>query len=413
MATIIFTGSAVPVAQVSTIALTDTWESGDKIHVDFGSVRWTYTTASATKSTIATAFASAWNALSATTYPQFAEITAAGNGDNITLTADTAGRAFSCSVSTTEGDGSAADGQTIGLTVTTANAGPNDASSTDNYSTRTVPTTGDDLIFDGAVCNEDLLYNLDTMSGDTLASLKVINRYSGKIGLPERNTDHTTDYDECRPTFLTVGITSLDVDCASGRIKINGEAVQTAATVRSTGSSSESTVPAIQWLGSNASNTLTVIGGTVGVAILGGQTATVATLRQSGGTLTCGSGTTLTTIQKAGGTLTIESATTTLVNDGGDVTINGSGAHASITSAGGTCYYSTSGTLTAYIGYRTSLLSCDKRNVARTITNATFYDQAGFIDSNRTVTHTNPMTFYGDTIGTRVKARRSFTVTPT
>lgn len=410
MATCTFVGNAIPIAQVITLTPGGTWEVGDLITIAFGAKTRSYAVTSTVIATFVPLFVTDWNALAASEYPEFAEITASGTS-TIILTCDTKGKSIPLVATTTESNGAAADSQTLSQSTTTAATGPNVYDSVANWSGGAVPVNSDDIIVDGAICNKDILYNLD-QSAVTAATFRVINGYTGKIGLPERNTDNSTDYDEYRPTELKIGATVLDISCNSGRIKIDNSSIATAATIRTTGNSSDTTVPAVQWRGTHASNTLAVEGGTVGVALLAGHTAVAATVRQSGGVVVMSSGVTLTTVTKAGGTLTIESATTSLTNDAGDVTIKGSGAHAAITNSGGTVYYESSGTITAYTGNNTGAISFDRRNVARTLTAATLNDTASFTDKNRTVTHSAAMAVNGP-IANRVTGRRSYTVTPT
>ena len=70
---------------------------------------------STTITTIIDTLVTAWNALSSTAYPEFAEITASRSSSSLVLTMDStnAGRPFTCTVSTTETGGGAADSQTI------------------------------------------------------------------------------------------------------------------------------------------------------------------------------------------------------------------------------------------------------------------------------------------------------------
>ncbi len=409
MANCTYVGNAAKVAQVITATPGGTWEIGDLVVVTFGTKIYTYAVTSATIATWVPLFVTAWNALSAANYPEFFEITASGT-TTIVLTCKTAGRRIAPVLTTTESDGSAADAQTLSQSTTTANSGPEDWDNAQNWSGGAVPVDTDVVYLDGAICNVDIKYGLN-QTGIQLAALYVINEWSGQLGLPERNTDGSGEYDEYRTTELTADITTLDVHSSSGRIKINGQAVQCAATVRATGASDDTLLPALQWRGTHAANTLEVHAGSVGVALKATEAATIATLRQSGGSLVCSSGVTLTTVQKSGGTLTIESATTALTNDSGDVTINGSGAHAAITNSGGTCFYNSSGTITAYTGNKSSAISFDGRNVVRTLTNATLNDEASLVDSNRTVTHSNAVQVFGP-VGTRVSARRQYNVTP-
>lgn len=404
-----FVGNAPPIAQVITLTLGGTWEVGDLIVFTFGTKIWTYAVTSTTISAITAALDAAIDALAATDYPELYEMTAGNTATTVTLTSKVKGRAIAPVVTTTESNGGAADAQTLSQSTTTANSGPNDWSCAQNWSGGAVPVSTDDVILDGAICNEDLKYGLN-QTAVALTSLKAINGWAGELGLPERNEDATA-YDEYRTTELTADITAIDIDSTSGRIKINCQTAQTAVTVRGMGASVDDRLPALQWRGTHASNTVDVLSGTVGAALKAAETATINTLRQSGGDVICSSGVgTFTSIQKAGGTLTIESATTALVNDDGDVTINGSGAHTAITNNGGTINYNSSGTITTYTGNKQSVISFEGRNVARTVTNATFNDQASEFDRNGTVTHTNRPQFFGEDVVPRFRRKRQFNI---
>lgn len=407
MANCIYVGNAPAIAQVETLTFGGTWEATDLVIITFGTKIWSMAAGSTTIATITAAVEAAWNALAATDYPEFAEITADSTATTVTLTCDTKGRAIVPVATTTEANGDVADMQTLSQSTTTANSGPSDWNNAMNWSGGAVPVDTDSVYFDGAVCNVDVKYGLN-QTGIQLAAMYFRNGWSGDLGLPERNTDGT-EYDEYRLTSLTADITTIDCHSNSGRIKINGQAVQTAAAIHATGNSSESEVPAFQWFGTHASNTFTINGGSVGIAVRATQAATVLTLRQSGGVCVCGAGSTLTTVLKTAGTLTIEVATTAITNDAGDVTINGTGAHAAITNSGGTIKYNSSGTITAYTGNKTGAIDFDGRNVARTLTDATFNDAASMKDTNRTVTQTNVMVVYG-TLGDRFKGRRSYSL---
>src|SRR5262249_14012104 len=76
-----------------------------------------------------------------------------------------------------------------------------------------------------------------------------------------------------------------------------------------TGGSIEAGVPALLWKGTNAANTLNVINGDVGVALIPGETTALAGLTQRAGTIELGSGVTVTgTIDKTGGILIADGA---------------------------------------------------------------------------------------------------------
>jgi hypothetical protein len=412
MADCIYVGNAPKIAQVITLTFGGTWEVGDLIVFTFGSKVYSYAATSTTIATITAALEVALQALSSDDYPEFGEMTFDSTATTVTLTAATKGKAISPVVTTTESNGDAADSQTLSQSTTTANSGPEDYSNVMNWSGGALPVNSDNVYFDGAFYNGNVLYNLSSGSGVTPTLVKFLNNFSGQIGLPERNATNATEYDEYRTTELTyAGITTLDVDCQSGRIKINGGTGQTLALIRGTGASVDANLPALLWRGTHASNVFEIHGGSAGVALRAADAATILTLRQSGGDLRLGSGVTLTNVDKSGGTIRLESATTTFINDSGDATIDGSGAHASIVMNGGTLNYNSSGTVTAYTGNNDSLVTLDGRNVGRTFTDVTLNDDASWVDTNETVTHTNNVRIIGE-VGTRFSAGRAYDLKP-
>lgn len=360
MGTVRWRGGAADVADVRSYTFGGTWEADDTVEAVIGSKAYLFTGGSTTITTVIDTIVTDWNALDSTLYPEFAEITASRNGNDLVLTADTEGIPFICTLTPFESDGTtAADAQTIegaGTattgTVTTAATGGHFWSEPRNWDTGAVPVAGDDVVFD--VPGWSVKYGL-AQSAVTLTSLTIAASYSGDddtaaIGLPQANEDATA-YPEYRATSLAIGATTVTLGGGPGnginRCNLNFGSVQTAVTVLATGSSPDDNTEAVLLKGTHASNVLNVDSGNVGVAIYGGETSTLATLRLDGdATVRCGSGVTLGTIAVNSGTLAINSAVgTSLTMLAGDVTIDGSGAVAQLTIRGGTCTYNTSGAL--------------------------------------------------------------------
>jgi hypothetical protein len=398
MATRTWIGSAQLAAQVTSWALAGTWEATDVIIFTIGTRSFSLVAGSTNTTTIAALMASTWNALNATNYLEFSAMTASSNTATFTLTGDTAGVPFTVTISTTETGGGAADAQTIdGSTSSagvdsTACSSPNHWSLAANWAEGAVPVNSDDVVIDrGSV---SIKYGL-AQSAVTLTSLTVTNNFTGDIGLPTRNS---IGYEEYRATQLAISATTMNIGTqggrGSGRLKINNGSVATTVNVYNTGTPSEQGLAAFLWKGTNASNVLNVFGGSVGVATFSGETAVIATLRQTAGQSTCTAGTTLTTIDKTGGTLTIESAATTITNGGGDITINGTGAVTTINAREGTVNYNSTGTVTNLNVYDGGGASFNAINKARTVTNCQVTSGGTLTDSNKTVTWTNGIDLY-------------------
>ena len=359
MADIRWKGGAAGVAQVNTYAFAGTWEADDLIRAIAGTKKADLVAGSATTNTVVTNTDTNFDALDPDTYPELtseesgvtASVPTAGT---LTLTANEPGVPFTISLTPLEANGGAADAQTIegaGTvttgTVATANAGPNVWGTIYNWDTQALPADTNSVYIEGG---QDILYDLDQSAIEpTLLSSPL--SYTGNIGLPKAN-ELGDEYPEYRQDYLIIGPTTLHLGYGpgqgSGRIKIDTGTDQTAVLVDGTGSPEESSVEAFLWKGTNASNVMTVRGNSsVGVAVFGGEVATLATLTTDEECqVRCGTGATLGTIVHRGGELTINSAVgTSLTVYVGTVTINGTGTVAQLTILGGTVVYNTTGTL--------------------------------------------------------------------
>ena len=164
MATVSWSGDALAVAHVEEGNVGGTGEVGDLFTCTIGNKSFTHVSTTATLATTADAIASAWNALSPSYYPEFAEITALGNGDGTySLTADTLGKPFT--VTLTEADGGGTDDQTHTLTDPnpTDNSGPNSYGTAGNWSGSAVPLGADDVVLENST--DSITYGLARPAG--------------------------------------------------------------------------------------------------------------------------------------------------------------------------------------------------------------------------------------------------------
>ena len=388
MATIRWAGTAPAVAQVSTaqvtaydVATTYKLTIGNKVVsvIAQGSINLT-----------AAGLATAWNALSATQYPEHSEVTASSATDTVTLTADVAGRPFTCTSSVSGGAG------TIGAVATgTASAGPNHWDTAANWSGNAVPVGADTVhIEDSSV---SILYGLDQNS-TTLTALNIAANYTGQIGLPQRNQG---GYDEYRTTHLTISSTNVRIGygpgAGSGRIKLNTLTVLATVDVDRTGTTVEPGVPSLCWKGTHASGVVNVNRGYVGIGFFGLDSATVLTLRVgmrdsklTDADVICGAGCTLTTANQLGGKLEVNSNLTTANIRGGIFTFRMAATLTTLDmgaydaeknkDARAVCYYNSSGTLTtANVRWGGTLdFSQDQR--AKTVTTLNAFRGASIIN---------------------------------
>jgi len=413
VATIQWTGNAAAVAQVNSIVLGGTWNSGQIYTVTIDSKNVSYTTV-APDAANADAAAGLLAALQASTIPEFQEVTWSLSTLTISGTASTAGVPFTNTSSAT-GAG------TLVTSTTTASAGPNDLSSLGNYSTGAYPVNGD--TFNVTNSTTAILYGLNQLSAVTLAALNIDASMTANIGLPLNNP---AGYVEYRPLYFAVGATLLNIGNLTGGgsqlIQIDLGTVQTLANIQSTGTPASNTQPAVLLKGSNASNELNILQGSVGIAFNPGETARYLTVRtgQVGNpatdvTLTFGSGCTLTgaTLSQNGGVVTSYTSIPTVNMTAGTLDMRGTGTITTIDCEAGTVYYRTNGTLTAAtFRNSTAVLDCSFDPRPRTITDASFLNGATFVDPAKTVTMTNPFVWdlaslQGSNLGSHFNMKRT------
>jgi hypothetical protein len=386
--TLIWRGDAAAVAQVNTLCIAGTVAAGDTLKMTIGSKTLSVLAGATNTHAVANTVASAWNLLTQTQAPEFFEVTAlCTTGGVLTLTAKTAGKPFTCVVTNTD---LASDDLVFNSNITTANAGPNDVSSVNNWyvsgiNAAGLPITGDTLVFENG--SVSALYGLNTFASNTMAALHVSQSFSGYIGLPRTNGTGTSAYSEYRTQYLQVGATIWDVGLGegsgSGRIKLDCSNATYTGTVYNAGSQAESYVPSVLLLGTNTHNTLTVLKGTVGVEYFAGElsvntgasainTTKIGYVSSVVGdaNVWIGSGVVLnsggSTIVKSGGQLTFGSNALSFTQYDGTTTVQGSAAITAAT-VGGTLIDQSSGTIGTLTMLAKGMYDHSKSMVAKTV----------------------------------------------
>ena len=363
--------SAVPVKDVWTITVANTWATSDTATVTIAGLDLVVTIGSSFATTdVATAIKQAFNSESmsnsATCIPQgggqvigpMIAYVATVVGSTVVLTARTAGMPQTISVSeSTVGSGS------LSISHTTTGTGPEDWSNTDNWAEGFVPVSTDDVIINLPGSFKTGL----AQSSVTLASLTLGPKFNGQIGLKSQNVDSTAyPFRENRDTELAIGATVVTNNSACTLVRINQAAVAFTATSNSTGVSAETGSPAFVIRGTDSTNVLNVYGGSNGFAS-NNETATVATINQDGGTLLVGTGVTLTTLNKLAGTAVINCAATTVSTRSGSLTqTNGNFTTANVN--GGTAVFSGTGNLTTVNMLDGTLTVASTRGTITTLT---------------------------------------------
>ena len=217
-----------------------------------------------------------------------------------------------------------------------------DWTNTANWSTGSVPATGDTVyILSGA---QQIITNLN-QSSVTLAALYIGQGFTGAIG-------SASAYLQIGATLCYIGvpITGPSQGNGSGRVKIDFGSVQTAVLVQNTSNSTtDAGLEPVRLIGTNASNAINVLSGTVGIGTTyPTESTTVATVGVTGGTVNLGFGVSWTTANvSTGGRINTNTAGTTLtVGSGGTATTNGSVAITTVNVTG-----------TANLNHRASTMS--------------------------------------------------------
>jgi hypothetical protein len=414
-------GNAIDIADIWEFTVTGDWAMDDQalltindktLIVQMGDLSGTGVGAA----DVAEAIVAAWNGTTeisdevrntdGSNIPEFAELTAELMPDGVTvrLTGNTEGVPHIISVSeTTVGTG--ALGPISNIQVAT---GKNFGDNPVNWDLNVVPDDANDIIYIEN-SNIPILYGID-WTGDQVQEIKIRQNFTAAVGLPQRNAN---GYDEYRNRYWKVGCPLVTIGegegQGSGRILINNE-MSTVTTVRNSGSSSDAGLPAILLLltdNSTSPTELNVLRGSVGVALLAGETSKIDVLRQSyissqgsDSDIILGLGVELSTseITKSGGTLTINSTINTLLHTGGVTTIN-EGSATSLIVDNGTVYYrgsnevTDSGVITnAKCGSGGGLVF-DQDLRPRTITNMEIHTGGTLLDREQTVTFTNGIDF--------------------
>jgi hypothetical protein len=398
MATAIWKGDAQNVAQVTRCTVGGTIEAGDEFTLAVGSKSLTVVAGSTSATAVAAAIVAAWNGLSVTSFPEMAAIAASdAGGGSLDLTAKTAGVPFSVALTTRESGGGAADGQTFTQSTVTAASGGAFWSVPANWSTGSVPGSGDDVVIQHSA--NSILYGLD-QSTVTLASLTIDQSYTGAIGLPRSGAGGAVEY---RERYLKIGATQIVIGrgdgAGSSRLQIDTQGEQTTLHVLNSGTPSDADGRAVLWKGTHAANAVLVAKGSFAAAHFAGEIATLASLKQgfrqnvaSDSDVRLGPGCSLAAcvISKLGGTLEVNSSFASLTHGGGETTI-AAGSPGTLTIQRGTVRYKSAGGYTMVsigdggeLDFRQSMLS-------RTGTNTTLTKGATLRDPGKTVTFTNPI----------------------
>lgn len=406
MSALSFIGNAPSLAQITSWTFGGTWLSTETITLTIGTKSVVFLTGSTAIATILANLCTNFASMSSAIYPEFTGEIAATNDSSVTFiaTALTPGLPFTMALSTNSASG------TIGAPAATrANSGPDNWTSTANWSGGAIPVNGDDVTI--GLPGTNIRFGL-AQSGVVLNSLTVIGPMTA--GLPLVNT---SGYYEYRPTYLAIASPTItfqpNVSTGNCFFQLDPGNHTTAINVFGMGTpggsiTGASNVYALALRGAAANYTVIVQQGIVGIAINSGETATLPnvfvgyeTSVLSDVTLTLGSGCTTTAITQLGGSVTANASVTTWTVSAGLATITNAAAITTLTAwaaDGQTAYvaYQSSGTITTLVVGSQATFDAQAVSIARTVTNTTVYASATIIDGRRSVTFTTPPSFKCD-----------------
>lgn len=353
--------------------------------------------ASGTQAEVIAGLIAAWLA---SPYPEFKEVTPSDGTTALIMTANTAGRPFEISVS------SSPAGSKLGAASTvTSNKSPNDINVAENWynpaapTVATLPVNGDTIVFDGSA-KSDALWNLGALSSVALASIVVKRSFRHRIGLPRLNeSGQYGSYTEYRQGYLVIGATTVSIGDGEGpgsdRIKINTGVAASTHNVYASASPAEQGIPSVLLLANHASYVLNVYGGVVGYCFFEGESGSAPVIRVGSvdggfGTarLYVGSGATLTAVFQDGGHMETLSAIGTSLAVYSGSHRHTSGTLASATVQGGTLDWEGGNITTLHVGSE-GFLDCSGGMVARTATTTTADPGAKINDPFAAITWTN------------------------
>lgn len=309
MATVLWIGQQIARAQVNTLTVGSA-TAGHTFITTINGKSITYTAVSGdTTTTVAAAIRAL---LAASDAGEFSELTYGTPSTNtFTITGPDDGAPFTVTLSGTG---------TYSSSSTTAALSPHDLNDGKNYSTGSLPSGSDDLVFENG--SVDAKYNAAALTGITLTSVVRRASFTGRIGLPLNNAN---GYREYRTSEVEFDAPTQTYELAPGdqagqiRVKsVGASAVTLLVTADSNGAAVGSEV--VELRGLPSSSVVRVQSASLALARNAGHTATVTTLTANDSTVWLGSGVTLTTANLTNCNTTTYTGWTTLNQYAGGTT---------------------------------------------------------------------------------------------
>ena len=420
MTTTFWAPNQATVAQVETYTFSAPNGVGNTYNATINGKTVTYSSVSGdTAATVATAMQALLSA--STSVPaELLEITFANPSSGVvTATASTPGTPFANVAGTSLGlvllTG---NGLSNGITTahTQANQSPSDVNDPQNWlrvigsapGVRSLPQNGDNVVVSNT--NVPMLWNLAALANVQFASYTRWQDFTGTIGLPENNPN---GYTEWRTTyFMFVGpqgsvpagglpmILGYSPGSGNGptRERYNVGSQQVTLTILAAGSAADAY--GVRFLGVHTANTFSLLGNvSLGIGMLAGEVAGLASCSVASGSLGIGSGVVWTsgsTLTMQGGSAILNAAPATLVlNNGAQATIATDAlTWATITAqSGSTMTWLAGGIVTSLTMTTSASLDKSQDSRALTITNSTIDgDTCSINDPLNAISYTNATT---------------------
>lgn len=360
-------------AQVDTLTVGGTVEANDVFSVTLEDENGNTSTldvvaGSTAIATVCTNIAAAFNA---SVDPRFTAITAAAGATTVTLTADTPGVPFVCTVATTENGGGGADAQTFTQSTTTTNRGANDYGTALNWSLGIVPVATNDVVIDGRQVAH-IYYGLNRSSVDLASFTRYQTNFAvGQASAPLRIRSAVIKLNVPPTDGLRISVPALtNIDAGNSE----------ASTIDVYGGYSQGTNGRenVCVKHAHASGVLNVYAGTVGACTNNpSDTGEFATVNVKGGSAKAILGSGLATLPaltlRDGASAIVRCAVTALDSGTGcSVTTEGAGAIGTLTCDGPTVINST-GAITNLHMESNARVDTTQTSNARTISNAFGY----------------------------------------
>lgn len=391
MAVQIWLGSAAPVQQVRTYTVGGTIASGDTFNITVGAKLFSYVAPTTpTTALVAAGIASMIQGISVTYNPEFSGLAVIySSGSSFTISGQL-GVPFDIQGAV----GSSAAG-TFTYTDTVPASGPNFANVAANWSTGSVPASGDTIYLTNS--SVSLLYGLD-MHTVTGVTLNVDPTFTGLVGLPRnRGQAGAVQVAEYLPTYWEIGATAANLATGGGRCKLNTGSGGTALNITGSATSAEPGVPPILWLGTGT-NTITISKGSFAAGFFANETATISVLnvgwtKNQGGdsTVQIGAGCTVSTITQTGGVVSVNGDVTIFAQNGKCTAVFNAGNQGTLTTySGGTFNFGNVSSYASLTVGDSSTANFQPGASTVTGTNTTLIGKFTYQDPGQRVTWTNP-----------------------